>query len=198
MLLKALKQWSRRGTGSSGEDVIFGKTTPIAQDNPQCSAACCTRRDCITSVGRSETGIVDQVLIKTNAEGYRFGKVKVRSVQIPQIGDEFSSQRGQKGIVGIAYTQGDTPWTVEGITPDVIVNPHVIPSRMTVGQFIECIMGRVSASTGKEGDATPLVSASLGKEGDATPFTKCYTKFFQHLSRIFGSFHAEIETIVGE
>ncbi|XP_052201989.1 uncharacterized protein LOC127807862 isoform X3 [Diospyros lotus] len=61
MLLKALKQWSRRGTGSSGEDVIFGKTTPIAQDNPQCSAACCTRRDCITSVGRSETGIVDQV-----------------------------------------------------------------------------------------------------------------------------------------
>ena len=103
-------------------------------------------------------GIVQKVIVLVNNNGLRLVKVRVVQDRVPELGDKFSNRHGQKGTLNVLYRGHDMPRTVDGIVPDMIMNPTAIPSRMTIGQILEMILGNVSAELGAIGNCTAFMN----------------------------------------
>ena len=146
-------------THVTSNDIIIGKVFPIKSK----TKTKYVYRDSSTFLRSNETGYIDKIYVNRNGDGHKFCKVRVRSIRVPKIGDKFSSRHGQKGTCGMLLPEEDMPFTKDGIRPDIIVNPHAIPSRMTIAQLIECILGKVATLQGGYGDGTPFNDTSVDK-----------------------------------
>ena len=134
--------------------------------------------DCSKTPKKGQLGIVDKSFMTDGEEGSRIAKVRVREIRIPAIGDKMASRNGQKGTIGLVLKETDMPFTKDGIRPDIIINPHAIPTRMTIGQFVECIIGKACAMHGSFGDCT-----AFNNKGTKYPeFGELLSKYGYHSS----------------
>jgi hypothetical protein len=130
---------------------LIGKVTHDT-DDPSISI------DQSTYPKKGQKGFVDKSFMTDGDEGFRIAKVRVREERIPAIGDKVCSRCGQKGTIGLIVAEEDMPFTVNGMKPDIIINPHAIPSRMTIGQLVESLVGKACGHYGSFGDCTAFVN----------------------------------------
>lgn len=160
---KTLPQWTdSQGNIQGGGDVyveagdaIIGKILVNSDKNGKDELT-----DMSLVVKKGEEGYIDRIFTSITPNGYKLIKVVIRTLRVPEVGDKFASRAGQKGTTGEVYPQEDMPYTESGIIPDIIMNPHAIPSRMTINQLMETVLGKSCCMEGEFGDATPFTSSS--------------------------------------
>ena len=160
----------KEGTEINDETIIIGMTSNIPGSDKLMDHSETTKK--------GQLGIVHKSFITDGEEGTRIAKVKIREERIPAIGDKMASRSGQKGTIGMIIPEQDMPFTRDGIRPDIIINPHAIPTRMTIGQLVECIVGKACLHYGFHGDCTAFNSNG----NQLTDFQKLLTKSGMHSS----------------
>ena len=148
-----LDQWGliEENTALDDKMVVIGKVTSSALDSDVVI-------DSSVFPKKGQMGYVDKSFITEGEEGFRIAKVRIREERIPAIGDKMASRAGQKGTLGLIIPEEDMPFTEDGIRPDLIINPHAIPSRMTIGQLVESLLGKACCEYGGFGDCTAFAN----------------------------------------
>ena len=143
----------KENTLLENNDVIIGKVSCI-KENKNDNTKVIKYKDESIVYRTNEESYLHKNMKNRNGDGYTFYKIRTRSFRKPVIGDKFSSRHGQKGTIGVIYPEEDMPFTEDGIRPDIIINPHAIPSRMTIAQLKETLLGKVLLELGLFGDGT--------------------------------------------
>ena len=157
----------------NNDDILIGKIVPLRVPTGMVLPTGSKQfRDVSRTLRNNETGYVDKIFKNRNGEGYSFVKIRMRNDRIPEIGDKFSSRHGQKGTCGLILNPEDMPRTSEGIVPDIIINPHAIPSRMTIAQLLETLLGKLGCEVGALGDGSPFNNVTV--EGVASMLRDTY------------------------
>jgi DNA-directed RNA polymerase II subunit RPB2 len=142
-----------------------------------------SRKDESKTTKKGQVGKVDKSFMTDGEIGERIAKVRLREERIPAMGDKMASRAGQKGTIGMIIPEADMPFTRDGLKPDLIINPHALPSRMTIGQIVECLSAKACAHYGSFGDCTPFVNLKQNM-----------VAFFGNLLRKMGSSKDNLES----
>jgi len=161
----------RENTEVNDKTVLIGLTASASNNSE-------SKMDMSKTPKKGQLGIIDKSFITDGEEGQRIAKIRIREERIPNIGDKMASRAGQKGTVGLVVPEQDMPFTKDGIRPDIIINPHAIPSRMTIGHLVECITGKAGAIYGGFVDST----AFNNKGSKIKVFGEMLTKVGYHSS----------------
>lgn len=151
----------REGTPMNDKTAVIGRVTTSSEGETVVS-------DASVFPKKGQLGIVDKTYMTDGEEGTRLVKVRVREERMPAVGDKMASRAGQKGTIGLVIPEKDMPYTKDGTRPDLIINPHAIPSRMTIGQFMESVIGKTNLILGGFGDCTAFTAkgANIDTYGD--------------------------------
>ena len=121
---------------------------------------------------KGQMGFVDKAFISEGEEGFRIAKIRIREERLPAIGDKMASRAGQKGTLGLIIPEEDMPFTADGLRPDLIINPHALPSRMTIGQLVESLFGKACCLYGGYGDCTAFATKGANYDTYGPMLTK--------------------------
>jgi len=144
-------------TRVESDDVLVGRVSPLRfLSANELMSGIANMRESSICLRHGEKGVVDRVFLTQTTNGTKLVKIAIRDLKVPELGDKFASRHGQKSVIGLIAPQEDMPFTSSGLIPDVILNPHSIPSRQTIGQLLEMLTAKVAALSGRRINASPF------------------------------------------